>query len=355
MPTVVELRKRCKQLKIKGYSNKKKSELEQLIKKKQQSGDVVLVQQKPVQQKAKPSGEKKMGVIELKKKCREMKIKNCSKMKKAELLKVVGGKQQGEKAQQSKKQQTKDLSFDREKKIKQMKQKVQDDYDPIYMQQFKSWSDDDLRNAILLGSYYYLPKTLLDHVQAKMKQQHVIKDPMSGVIIPTQKIKEIFAANKKQYKKIEKFIFDTANMEIKLEHKFFKLFTNKNAQPYMQVILEYNPNIYKITTKNPYFKKPNQILIGNIPMGISTSPGIGEVKALDASSTSEVILSKILEMLREGKLFSNQKDNKLTLLKINNLPKTNVQMRKWYNTTRIIDTTSKNSKYFELLKELEDF
>ena len=345
MPTVVELRKRCKQLKIKGYSNKKKSELEQLIKKKQQSGDVVLVQQKPVQQKAKPSGEKKIGVIELKKKCREMKIKNCSKMKKAELLKVVGG----EKAQKSK-----DYSFDREKKIKQMKQKVQEEFDPVYMQQFQSWSDDDLKNAIFLGNHYYLPKTLLDHVQMKMKQQHVIKDPMLGTIIPTQKIKEIFAANKKQYKKIEKFIFDTANMEIKLEHKFFKLFTNKNAQPYMQVILEYNPNIYKITTKNPYFKKPNQILIGNIPMGISTSPGIGEVKALDASSTSEVIMSKILEMLREGKLFSKQKDNKLTLLKINNLPKTNVQMRKWYNTTRIIDTVSKNSEYFKLLKELED-
>lgn len=351
MPTVVELRKKCKQLKIKGYSNKKKSELEQLIKKKQQSGDVVLGQQKPVQVKAKPSGEKKIGVIELKKKCREMKIKNCSKMKKAELLKVVGG----EKAQQSKKQQKKDSSFDREKKIKQMKQKVQEEFDPVYMQQFQSWSDDDLRNAIFLGNHYYLPKTLLDHVQMKMKQQHVIKDPMLGTIIPTQKIKEIFAANKKQYKKIEKFIFDTANMQIKMEHRFFKLFPNKQAQPFMQMILEYNPNIYKITTKNPYFKKPNQILIGNIPMGISTNPGAGEVKALDASSTSEVMLSKILEMIREGKLFSNQKDNKLTVLKINHLPKTNVQMRKWYNSSRHLDTNSQNAEYFKLLKELEDF
>lgn len=325
--TVADLRKKCKELKLKGYSKLKKAELETLLK-----SNGALIQEK-AGKKSKtrcPKGtrrNKKTGECEPTKKV----LKETSHQKKSAIV----------------------SNFDRKRKIQQMKKTVDDHYDPIFAQQFDSWTDQDLQHAILLGSHYYLPKTLLDHVETKIKQQHVVKDPMLGTIIPEEKIKEIYAANKKQYKKLEKFHFDTANMNVKLERRFFKILTNRPAQPFMQIILTYNPNIYKITTKNPYFKKPDEILIGNVPMGISTHPGAGEVKALDASSTSEVIMSKIIEKIREGKLFSNVKDNKFRVDTITHLPKTMAAMKKWYHvSTRAIDTTSKNSEYLKLLEEL---
>ena len=329
MVLVKELHKKCKELGIKGYSKLKKADLENLLK----SHGQVMEQ---------PPTTKKWTVVQLKKKCKEMKVKNCSKKKKAELLQLVDDKKQ---------KKTVD-PFQRKKRIQQMKKLVDEDFDPIYGQEFETWSDEDLQNAILLGNHFYLPETLLHHVEAKMKQQHVIKDPMLGTIIPDDKIKEIYKANKKQYKKIEKFHFDTANMNVKLDRHFFKLFPNRPAQPFMQIILTYNPNIYTIKTKNPYFKKPDEILIGNVPMGISTEPEAGQVKALDTGSTSEVIMSKILQMIRSGKLFSNRKDNKLTVDTIQHLPKTTNAMKKWYNAHRRLDTTSTHSEYFKLLNEL---
>jgi len=325
--TVVELRKKCKERKLKGYSKLKKSQLENLL-------DTHGVSME--QQKKKKDGEK---------------LKRCPKGTRRN---KKTGECEAVKAKQKKSEKEKVVSsFDRKKKIQQMKKKVDDPYDPIFAQQFDDWSDDDLQHAILLGKHYYLPKTLMDHVQTKLKQQHVMKDPMTGTIISEEKIKQIYKANKKPYKKIEKFHFDTANMNIKLERRFFKIFSNRPAQPFMQIILTYNPSIYKMKTKNLYFKKPDEILIGNVPMGISTHPGGGEVKALDASSTSEVIMSKIIEKVRNGKLFSNIKDNHLSLDVIPSLPTTTPAMKKWYNpVTRELDTTSKNSQYFKLLEEL---
>ncbi len=321
MPTVVELRKKCKELKLKGYSKLKKSQLEDLLK-----GHALPTVTVEKQKKDKP--------------------KRCPKGTRR-------NKKTGECEQVSKKVTKTVPPFDRKKKIQQMKSAVVDAFDPVFAQQFDDWTDDDLEHAILLGSHYYLPSTLMTHVQMKMKQEHVIKDPMTGKIIPEEKIKEIFKANKKQYKKIQKFHFDTTNMEIKLEQKFFKVYQNRSAQPFLQIILRYNPSIYKIKTKNPYYKQPDEILIGNVPMGITIQPGMGEVKALDASSTSEVMMSKIVEKLREGKLFSNIKDNQITVDSVKHLPKTLAEMRKWYNpTTHRLDVTSKNSEYFKLLESL---
>jgi hypothetical protein len=284
---------------------------------------------------------KKYTVPELKKKCKEMKVKNCSKLKKAQLMALLV-------------KDASDSLFDRKKKLEEMKKKVSEHFDPVFAQRFDDWSDEDLKHSILLGSHFYLPETLLEHVRTKQKEGHVVKDPMNGTIIPVEKLKEIFRANKLQYEKVESFRFDTTNMNIKVERKFFKIFSYRAAQPFMQIILKYNPSIYVIKTKNPFFKKPDEILIGNVPMGISISPEASEVKALDASSTSEVIMSKILEMIRNGKLFSHVKDNKMTLNVLKYLPKTIRGMRKWFNTNNgRLDTTSPDSEYFKLLREIE--
>ena len=336
MPTIKELKEQCKKLGLKKYSTLKKGQLEQLIKKVKDGTHIV------------PA--KSFTVLELKKMCREKKHKNCSKLKKHELEILLLGAASKKESPKGKKEAPKGKKFNRLEKIKIMKQKAEDHYDPIFMQEFDTWDDKDLKNAVLLGKHYYLPSTLFDHVKTKLKQQKaIVKDPMTGEIISEEKIKEIYKANGQEFKKPTKFIFDHSIMNLRiLENPIVYI----QGWPFQKILLNYNQHQIKITAPSSSRASPNSLIIGYVPMGISLTPTHHEVKALDASSTSEVLLARIISLVESGRLFKNVKNKSMSLVPIKGLPKNRSACNKWLVHKRI--ATNKTSCYIHLLDELTE-
>lgn len=332
MPTVAELKKLCKEKHLKNYSKLKKSQLLKLL----QLPDV------------KPSDKKsKITVVELKKKCKEKGIKGCSKMKKNELLLLFP------------KTETKP-EFNREHKIMEMKKKTEQHYDPIYSDPFEQWTDHDLEHAVFLGNFYYQPKFLYEYIKKKYESgQLIVKDPITNKILTQDIIKDIYHKNGKQYTKPKLFYFDTSIMNIHVENKLgvrplIKKGDNSRWN-FVEVVLEYNPNQIEISGGGKRLSS-NRILIANIPMGISTNPGNYEVKSLDAASTSEALLISITNLITTGKIFKIINNTKYM---IKPCPIFQTPFYKWLGpgskNHKFPDTTTPSQPYMKFVTFLSNF
>jgi len=318
MTTVKELKEQCKKKGIKGYSKLNKKGLEQLLKKNHSPKNSEAVKKPDVKKPRCPKGSR-----------RNPKSGECEKTEKK-------GKEQ------------KKSKFNKEAKILAMKKETKQHVDPIWMEEFQDWEDDELQNAILLHNYYYKPSTLLGHVQAKLKAKQVVKDPMNNVPLTQEEILRIYKANKKQYKPIESFVFDTTNMNLQVRTITYRHW------PFQEITLTYNPNIYSIKVPKIYKKNDNTIIIGIIPNGISALPGHGEVMALDAASTSEAIFIKVWNLVRDGKLFRINKKNKtkITYTPLKNLPISLNKLHSWMKKNK--PDTGSHSCYIKLINELNN-
>ena len=291
MTTKKELICQCKRLGIKGYYNLKKDEIEKLIENNTEKNNV-----------------KKNSEIFLQEKNKEI--------------------------------------FVREKKIEFMKNKVSEHFDPILFDEFVDWNDNELKNAIYLGGYYYKASTLLNHCETKKKSKNIIKDPINNDILTDDEILHIYNVNKKKYDS-NIFVFDNANMDICIKQ------VNFNNWPFQKITLTFNPSIYSFRIKKS--KANKNILIGYIPNGINSEPRPYEPRSLDVASTSEALIVKIINIIRDGKLFKiNKKDKtKIILTPLKYLPQTKNEIDLWFNNNFL--NTRLNSPYIKLINELENY
>lgn len=335
MTTVKELKEQCKKMGLKKYSLLKKDELIQLLKSK---GLEITSESK------KSKDKKTLKVGDLKKLCKEKGVKGYSKMKKKELETLCLDKKQ------------KESKWNREEKIAEMKSKTQQHFDPIYAEPFEEWDDESLKNAILLGSHYYTPEFIFQYIEGKYKAgQRIIKDPMTNKIISQETIKEIYKNNKRELKIPKGFHFDTSIMEVDVQ----MLYNKKPLAPkdysswnFVQISLKYTPSQIKISGGGKRLQT-DRILIANIPMGISTTPGYNEVKSLDSASTSEALLVKCTNLITSGKIFTIKN---VSHYQIKKCPVLQTPFKNWLTVgqknRKKVDTTSKDAPYMKFIEEV---
>ena len=354
-----DLLKLCKEKKLKGYSKLNKAGLEHLLKTYADKSPPITYT-----------------VKELRKLCKTHNVLGCYKLKKKELEHVLkdhlklSSKNKQEKDQQNKSKQKevvkekqkskkKEISkkFDRQKKIEEMKAKVEQHYDPVYFDPFEEWKDKELQNAILMGNYYYQPSFLYELVQKKYKNgESIIKDPVTNKILSQEEIKKIFQANNKAVSKPTVFHFDSALMQIEVKTMYdVKPIPGDNSRwNFVQIFLKYNANQIKVSGGKSTSEK-DKILIANIPMGISTTPGYNEVKSLDAASTSEALLVKVSNLISGGKIFIVKKNTQYT---IKPCAVFQTSFRDWLNSGsknhKRVNTQKPNGIYMKFLEKVNE-
>lgn len=242
--------------------------------------------------------------------------------------------------------------FDREEKIQSMKNQAVDIYEPIYFESFENWTDSELQTSVFLGNHFYKAKDLYDYIYSN-RGNDVIKDPIHGKELSAQEIKVIYKKNFEKYKGIERYKFDKKNIVVKNEYMnpLKPLMPDRSSWGFVRMSVEFDTEKYSWLDKH-------SILLGYVPLFINVYPlAYDEIPALDSASTSEVIISKITMLVEQGKLFEISESNKIIGVKtLHNLLK---DPKDWltygYKHYKMVDVFTKNSSYFKLLQELEEY
>ena len=123
---------------------------------------------------------------------------------------------------------------------------------------------------------------------------------------------------------------------------------------FVQIFLKYNANQIKVSGGKSTSEK-DKILIANIPMGISTTPGYNEVKSLDAASTSEALLVKVSNLISGGKIFIVKKNTQYT---IKPCAVFQTSFRDWLNSGsknhKRVNTQKPNGIYMKFLEKVNE-
>lgn len=242
-------------------------------------------------------------------------------------------------------------TFNRRKCIEVMKNKSVDDYDPIYFESFQNWSDSELQTCVFSGNHFYKAKDLFDYIHSN-RENEVVKDPITGKEFSVAEIKIIYKKNFETYKGLERYKFDKKNIFVKNEYINRSkplLPSDKSSWGFMRMSLLFNKEKYPLLEKH-------DILLGYVPLFINVQPlAYDEIPALDSTSTSEAIITKITVLIEKGKLFQFSKTKELTGVKtIEFLLK---EPKDWltygYRDYKMVDVFTKNASYFKLLNELE--
>ena len=242
--------------------------------------------------------------------------------------------------------------FDREEKIESMKNQAVDIYEPIYFESFENWTDSELQTSVFLGNHFYKAKDLYDYIYSN-RGNDVIKDPIHGKELSAQEIKVIYKKNFEKYKGIERYKFDKKNIVVRNEYMnpLKPLMPDRSSWGFVRMSVEFDKEKYSWLDKH-------SILLGYVPLFINVYPlAYDEIPALDSASTSEVIISKITMLVEQGKLFEISESNKIIGVKtLHNLLK---DPKDWltygYKHYKMVDVFTKNSSYFKLLQELEEY
>lgn len=280
--------------------------------------------------------------------CKENNIKNVSKLKKNDIISVLK-----EKNIPFLKNIKEDLILDKDIfNRKDIENKVFDKKDPISLEPFEEWTEEEFKNGLFINGYYYKRETIKQYIECKKTEN--ITDPINPSLLIPSEIINIFSKKEEKILKENDIIIEYETSYLNLEYHtyiFTKLFIKINT-----------PDEYKIETKLKYDQRKGRYYIGCIPNNISICSWEEypfEIKALDTSSTTEALLIRISELYRKEKLIKI-KDNKIIIEKIKSLP---LRSFNWFysiNGYFLIDTTpienrNRLSIYNSLLKELEDY
>lgn len=282
--------------------------------------------------------------------CKENNIKNVSKLKKDNIISILKEKNIPffkEINIKEKSNLDKDI-FNR----KEIEDKVFDRKDPISLEPFEEWTEEEFKSGIFINGYYYKRETIKQYIE--LNKLDNINDPINPSLLIPSKIINIFRKKEEKILKENDIIIEYETSYINLEYHnfiFTKLFIKINT-----------PNNYQIETKLKYDKRNNRYYLGCIPNNISICSWEDypfEIKALDTSSTTEALLIRISELYRKEKLIKI-KDNNIIIEKINSLP---LRSFLWFSSINgffLIDTTPIENRnclsiYNSLLRELENY
>lgn len=294
---------------------------------------------------------------ELLKLCKKNNIKGVSKKRKHEILKILEDYNIFEKNEKNfhKKEdsifQPNDIILKEDLfNLKELEEKVLDKKDPISLEPFQDWTDEELRTGIFMNGYYYKEETMKNYILSNQNKKEIF-DPINQSLKIPDEILNQYIIEKEEILKEEDIQFEYEIRYIQFDYHMFAM-----TFIYLKI-----PNIenYKVETKLKY--SLNRYCIGVIPNNISICSWTDypfEIKALDTSSTTEVLLIRITELYRNKKLIKIE-DGIIKIKKIDTLPHRSLA---WFTFDRgyyYLDTSPKENNrktvYNSLLDELDSY
>jgi len=292
--------------------------------------------------------------------CKENNIKGVSKKRKHEIITLLEKHSIFEKNEmifQEKKFNIKEHSNLEKNEIisenfnrKELEEKVLDKKDPISLEPFQDWTEEELRTGIFMNGYYYKEETMKNYILSNQHKKEIF-DPINQSLKIPNEILNQYKIEKEEILKEEEIQFEYETRYIQFDYHMFL----------MTLIFLKIPKIknYKVETKLRYSLQ--RYCIGVIPNNISICSWNDypfEIKALDTSSTTEALLIRITELYRNKKLI-DIKDGIINIKKIDSLPNRSLN---WFTFDRgyyYLDTSPKENNrktvYNSLLDELDSY
>jgi hypothetical protein len=187
------------------------------------------------------------------------------------------------------------LSFNREERIQELKNKCIDHYDGILFEEFEDWEDQELEEAILIGpediKRCYKVETIYRWIEDSIKSGKPLKDPINVSHEITEKelnyIKNIIR------KKMGDKYVSPAHKQIVLDEKNVELLISDPNNTWESIPKKYIPYYGRGALRYPFFhiqikisipgnSDPKYIDLGYIPAGIE--PMAGEDQYLSSYS-----------------------------------------------------------------------
>ena len=233
---------------------------------------------------------------------------------------------------------------------KELEEKVFDNKDPISLEPFQDWSEEELHTGILLNGYYYKETSIKNYILFNQNRKKIF-DPINHSLTIPDEIIEKYKNKEEEALKEEEIQFEFEPRYIQFDyHTFLMTFI------YLKIPKRKH---YKVETDLKYLR--NRYCIGVIPNNISIcswSEYPSEIKALDTSSTTEALLIRITELYKQKKLIEVT-EKKIKIKKILSLP---IRSLKWFSCDRgyyFLDTSPKENNgttvYNSLLDELDSY
>lgn len=288
---------------------------------------------------------------ELLKLCKNNNIKGVSRKRKKDIIILLEEYNIFKKKEiKEKKVEYNILSEENRFNIKELEEKVSDKKDPISLEPFQDWTDEELKLGVLMNGYYYKEDTIKNYISVNRNKREIL-DPINQSLKVPEDIIRKYKIEEKEILKQEDIQFEYETRYIQFDYHLFTM-----TFIYLKI-----PNIenYKIETKLKY--SLHRYFIGVIPNNISICSWTEypfEIKALDTSSTTEALLIRITELYRNKNLIKI-KDNKIEVKKIESLP---IRSLPWFTLDRgyyYLDTSPKENNrktiYNSLLDELDSY
>ena len=206
--------------------------------------------------------------------------------------------------------------FNREKTIKELKERCIDEYDGITFEEFEDWEDDELKTAIMIGppnnKRCYKLDNIYKWVEQLIKDDKPLKDPINIAHEITEEELNLMKEMKKKElgdkyvsPKHKKIVLDTQNVElvisnpdetlIKIPYHYVRYHPYKYNFLYPFYHIEIKINIPS-TTNTPHRIK--KIDLGYIPAGVEPLPGE------DSYLSSYSVIASIIKLWDMRKLLT---------------------------------------------------
>ena len=219
--------------------------------------------------------------------------------------------------------------------ISEMKKTCIDGIDPITLETFEEWDLQELLDRIFLNGYFYKKTSIQTYIETNLGKDKILDPIRNDVEIPGAIVSE-------WSKNVEYALVKDTDFSITVETAFCA--TNIFTYTFYKILFHIHSDNKMINTKLKKISQ-NKYLIGFIPMNIVCSPNpenFGEMKSLDASSTSNALLIRIISLYESQKMFSKTIENEqIVVKKLKNLPTRCVHWFSEYDGYQYIDTRCK--------------
>ena len=210
--------------------------------------------------------------------------------------------------------------------IRKMTEQTKDTIDPITREPFESWDFEEILSKLFINGYFYKEQSIREYVQHS-DPSVPLRDPIQpSITIPT--------CYQQQYSITTKNIDQD---DILFSHSIIHFQTDYFVFPFYRLEIKLRNHLVKTTLKQ---QSPGTYIIGVIPLNINNTEQFPyQMKALDATSTSEALLIRIQNLYLSGKMFTITKTH-VEIQSLESLPK---RCLHWFSTGlndfRFIDTS----------------
>lgn len=239
-----------------------------------------------------------------------------------------------------------DLKREKEKVIEDLRQKTNDDKDPILLEPFDEWSLTELKSAVTFNGFSYKESTIKDYIFTNTKTIESVsyKDPVNCFLSIPKDILHDFKPT----------IIEKQNVLNRVKFRFhLTSIMSKNIMYYcMYVVVDRKDENLDICPSNLYIIKPNkEFFLGFIPIDIDLN-STAFMKAIDTMSSTPALLSRISSLYTDLKMIDyiiddNTNEKPLILHGLNSILSIEPSL--------LWNSSSKKQTYDKLLEEITQY